>query len=108
MASKHGTGYVVHTCVGEPLVASTQVLATQVPTTLQAASHMCSMMPSLIEMPPDHTVWKEYTTLEEVDAKLQAIKERQELLEKQGDCLERQTFLEVFAEMLRTGWMAMP
>jgi hypothetical protein len=94
MASKHDTKH------GEQLVASTQQLASTC-----AAN---TAVPTVIEMPDDPddlTVWKQYTTLEEVDAELEAIRKRQELRAQQGSTLEGRQMLE---EMLKTGWMAFP
>jgi hypothetical protein len=119
--TKHDTKHVVHTCVGEQLVASTQVLATQVlatqvlatqvlatqvPTTSLRAvstSAVVAALPTLIEFPPDHgdhdEVWNKYTTLEQ---------ERQEQRDKQYDPIERRKMFEMFEEMMRSGWMAIP
>lgn len=94
MASKHDTKH------GEQLVASTQKLAS----TCAAKA----TVPTVIHMPddPDDLMeWKQYTTLEEVDAELEAIRQRQELREHQSCTLEGR---QMFEEMLKTGWMAAP
>jgi hypothetical protein len=94
MTSKHDTKH------GEQLVASTQQLAS--PCAPKVA------VPTVIHMPDDpadHTVYKRYMTVEEVDAELEAIRQRQELRAQQGSTLEGRQMLE---EMLKTGWMAFP